>query len=653
MHLPIQLSRIIYSTVLMIVIMGLPAPSTAASFDNQYYRRAFGALDAGHAEQAYNSAQHGADPVLNKVLRSYYMSEPGNDIGFSELANFISENPDWPNLRGILMIAEQKIPSGATNDQIINWFTAHSPLTLTGFYRYIDALDTTGRTKDVTRLIVSRWTDGSFTPDEMIAFHSRFERYLNTGVNENRLNHLLWKNEMGDVRRMYPYVDAAHKALAEARLALANQNSNAGMFVSHVPVDLQNDPGLLFERLRWYIRNHMDDAALDILQHAPDDRGNPEAWWEQSQVIIRRLMEQHDFKSAYQLANDHGQKEGKTLVQAEFMAGWLALRFLNQPRDALAHFQILYDNASTPISRARGAYWLGRTEETLGDKNAAQQSYETAASLNITYYGQLASTRLYTNPVMHVLTEPTIPEAFRQKFMSRDLIQATIKLHILGENDRARHFFNAAKEACFQRADFVLLTDVAYEMHRPDLAIETAKAAHQKNIVISSGGYPVLSKPIPHPPEPAFTHAIIRQESMFNTDATSPVGAQGLMQLMPSTARDVARKIGVRYKSSLLDDPDYNLRLGTNFIQNQLDMFDGSYILALAGYNAGPRHVREWIAIFGDPRSANTDPVDWVEEIPVSETRNYVQRIIESLQIYRARLNGGQAPLMIIKDLKR
>jgi soluble lytic murein transglycosylase len=313
----------------------------------------------------------------------------------------------------------------------------------------------------------------------------------------------------------------------------------------------------------------------------------------------------------------------------------------------------LYDNASTPISRARGAYWLGRTYEVLGNKNAAEQSYEDAAAFNTAYYGQLAATRLYTNPVLTAKADPPLPEAVRRSFMSRDLIHAIVQLADIGENDRAHTFFHAATETATERAEFIVLTEIAAHMRRPDLGIQAVKAASQKNMLIETGGFPLVSMHIPTPPESAFTHALIRQESMFNPDASSGVGARGLMQLMPRTAKDVARKLGIRYKETLLSHPDYSLKLGTAFVQEQIEHFNGSYVLALAGYNAGPGRVHEWIGEFGDPRNGTIDPIDWVELIPMQETRNYVQRIIESLQIYRAKLAGGQSRLLIINDLRR
>jgi soluble lytic murein transglycosylase len=616
------------------------------------YRRAFDELDAGRVEAAFAYAR-GSDPVLNKVLRAYYMAQPGNSVDFTELSSFINQNPDWPGLKGITAIAEQKIPQNASSEQVINWFSAHPPVSNAGFYRYADALEAAGQNQDVVRLVSSRWIDGEFGIEDMGTFRSRFARYLSEDADRARLDRLLWKNDSVNARRMFTYVSEDVKVLASARLALANQNPNAESFVARVPRALQSDPGLAYEMLRYYVRGNNDDAAVSILQNTPVDLGKADAWWEPRQTEIRRAMLRHDYRLAYQLAAYHGQSDGKTLTQGEFLAGFLALRCLNDPARAREHFQALFDTSTTPVSRARGAYWLGRTYEALNNKPEAEQAYETAAALNITFYGQLATTRLYANPVLRALPEPKIPNTIRQAFFNRDVVRAIERLYRIGEDDRARTFFKAATNAADARAEFALLTELAYQLNRPDMAIEAAKAANQKNMLMASGGFPVLDRALSGIPEPAFIHALIRQESMFNPDAKSPVGAHGLMQLMPRTAEEVARKLGIKFHSSLLGNPSYNLRLGTTFIQNQLAIFDGSYVLALAGYNAGPRRVGEWMAQIGDPRDTNTDPIDWIEMIPVNETRNYVQRILESLQVYRARLNGGEAPLLIIKDLRR
>ncbi len=629
------------------------APAGAANFDAQNYRHAFAAVDSGHVEQVEMFAARGRDPVLNKVLRGYAMALPGNDYSFDDLAGFMTENPDWPNLKGIQMIAEQKLPPSAQPIQLVNWFTAHPPITQAAFYKLIDALGIVGQNDRAATLIRTRWMESDMNADELAAYHARFGAYLNANVNYERLDHWLWKGDVGNIRRTYPYVDAGHKALAEARLKLATSPAHEAAIVASVPADLRNDPGLQYEILRWKIRDHDDEAAINILQSAAANQGKPEQWWEERQVIIRRLIEARDFSRAYALAAAHGQITSKTLVQGEFLAGWLALRFLKQPEIARDHFQDVYDSSQTPMSRARGAYWLGRSYEALGQKTEAEQAYEDAAALNVTYYGELATMRIFANPVMRVQPEPAIPAPARNSFFDRDLIRAIEHLYNLGDHERTRIFFKAAVDAAQQRAEFVMLTELAYRLHHPDYAIQAGKAANQKNMLIGPGGYPLLEHALPSQPEPAFTHALIRQESLFNPDALSPVGARGLMQLMPATAREEAKKLGVRYRDSMLGDVDMNLRLGSAYVQRQIDSFNGSYVLALAGYNAGPGRVREWMREFGDPRSPEIDAVDWVELIPIYETRNYVQRIIESLQIYRARLHGGTAPLNIINDLKR
>lgn len=637
----------------LLAFCGGVAPAGAADLNAQNYRHAFALIDSGHALQAEVFAARGHDPVLNKVIRGIVMAQPGNDAGFEEMADFIIRNPDWPNLKGVEAIAEQKIPTTAPAIKVVGWFQTYPPVSLAGFYRYIDALNTTGQTQNVTNLIRTRWIEGDFSAEELAAFRARFQQFLGDDEIWARLDHLLWKADVAGTRHMYPYVNAGLKALAEARLGLATRSSNVDSLIERVPRDMLSDPGLLFERLRWHVHNNQDDQAVNILKHAPEQLGKPEAWWEQRQIMVRRFMDNKDYDQAYELAANHGPLEGKPLVESEFLSGWLALRFLDSLEDARRHFQTVLDRAATPVSRARGAYWLGRTYEAHGDKANAQQLYETAAALNITYYGQLAAARIYEHPIISATPEPTIPPTVRNAFYSRDVIRAIERLDAIGEHDRAHGFFHAAIEAAQQRADFALLTELAYRIERPDFAIEAGKAATQKNMLMAAGGFPLLGRNLPRPPDPAFTHALIRQESMFNPEAHSPAGAEGLMQLMPATAKGVAKKLGMRFKAQSLADPDINLRLGTTFVQDQINSFDGSYILALAGYNAGPHRVREWMTQIGDPRKNGVDVIDWIELIPVSETRNYVQRIMESLQVYRARLAGGKAPLQIMQDLRR
>jgi soluble lytic murein transglycosylase len=647
-----------FSIVFLAGLALLPAMSAMArqpvvSNFSSNYQSAFASIESGQCGPAESMVSHGADPVLNMVLRGLLMAQPGNNYSFDDLAGFVTDHPDWPGLNGILMIAEQKIPSGASADQIANWFSAHPALTLAGFYRQIEALNELGQDAKAAGLVRDRWINRDFSNDEFSAFQARFGHVLTAQDHRARLDHLLWDNNITGARAMFPLVGTNTKAMAEARLALSNQLNNAESYLARVPSHYHNDPGLLYERLRWRRKNNLDDSAIEILEQAPGQLGRPDNWWDERNIMIRRVMERRDYRLAYKLAADHGLQSGFDFIQAEFLAGWLALRFLNRPDRAHDHFKALLNAAATPISRARGAYWLGRSLEELGDKAAAEQAYETAAALNTTYYGQLALARLYANPVIRSDPEPAIPANVRSAFFARDSVKAIEHLTRIGQKDLARGFFKSVSDYSNQRFEFVLLMELAYELQRPDWAINASKAAAQKNMLVGAGSFPVLSMHIPTPPELAFTHALIRQESLFNADAGSSAGARGLMQLMPGTAKGICRKLDIRYSDSRLTDPDFNVRLGTAFVQQQLDQFDGSIILALAAYNAGPRRAREWIEQFGDPRRSRVDPIDWVEMMPIYETRNYVQRIIENLQFYRARLNGGQAPLTIVRDLKR
>ena len=619
---------------------------------SESYNDAFSALDSGQYERARSIMYKGGDPVLNKVLRGYLMAQPGNEFSFDELAGFISENPDWPGLRAIRMIAEQKLPESATASQIANWFNANPPITLVAFYRYMDSLDAIGQGQKAAELIRARWIEKDFSADDLVAFNSRYSPILTQKDHNARLDRLLWDNNTKGARAMFPYVGSGYQALAEARMAMAAQEGNVSALLAHVPESLHRDSGLLYERLRWRRKSNDNDGAIEILLNAPDQRGHTGAWWEESNIIIRRLIEQKDYALAYRIAANNKLSSGFDYVQAEFIAGWLALRFLKKNDLAHSHFSKILAEASSPISRARGYYWLGRTYEAAGQMHDAEQAFQSAAAINTTFYGQLAITKLYANPVITASSEPPIPAPVRQKFFERDSIQAIAHLQRIGQTERARNFFRAFGDYATQRMEFALLLELAYQLKRPDWAVAAAKAASQKSMIMTGGAFPILDLNIPTPPELALTHALIRQESQFKADAGSPVGARGLMQLMPGTAQDVAKKLGMSYSPAMLTNPNYNVKLGTYFIQKQIDNFDGSYVLALAGYNAGPRRAREWIDLFGDPRDPKVDTIDWIELIPIYETRNYVQRIIENLQFYRARLSGGQAPLRIIDDLK-
>ncbi len=638
---------------LFLIWFFLPQGLCAQDLATTAYREAFRELDRGRYDTAIQLINKGIFTSLNKVLMADVMAQPGTPYSFEELTGFIAQNPDWPQLNGILMIAEQKIPADATSRQVANWFETYPPLTPTGFYRYIEALEALGEQEKSVQKVRERWIKRDFAKGEQTAFHARFGRLLTRKDHQARLSRLVWDNNITDARAMYPYVDKDWQALAEARIALENETSKANALLRKVPAHLENDPGLLYQRVKWRRKANLDNEAMEILVNPPKKLERPDKWWDERHILARRMMEQKNFRKAYDLVSKHGEVTGFDYLEAKFLSGWLALRFLGKPDIAAGHFSDLLKEAQTPISRSRGYYWLGRSYEAAGHASEARAAYEAAGIMNTTFYGQLALTRLDATPEIVARPEPPIPENVRADFFARDMVRAVDALNRLGDNKRTERFFRALCDSAKQRVEFVLLLELAYQQQRADWAVKASKAANQKNMIVPGASFPVLAIEMPTPPEPAMTHALIRQESQFQPDAKSPAGAQGLMQLMPATARETARKLAMPYNPERMTDPDYNIRLGTAFIERQIDAFDGSYVLALAGYNAGPRRARQWMELFGDPRLATIDAVDWIELIPIYETRNYVQRILENLQFYRARLNGGQHPLMILEDIKR
>lgn len=633
-----------------------PAAARLSEQDARLYRDAFKLAEKDKWDDAKRLARQADDKLPGKVLAWLDLKRVGSGASFDTIARFIKENPDWPDLVTLRRQAETAMTDGMAADTVREWFKANPPLTTAGFFRHIDALmiaDQDAKARDLIRL---RWIDGSFGTVEEQDFRSRFGSLLRTEDHVARLDRLLWDGQGIAARRLFPLVGERWQALAEARMALAEDGKTAEALLARVPSDLRDDSGLLYERLRWRRRKDQDDGAIDILDKAPKDLGRPLLWWNERNILVRRAFEKGDYPLAYRLAKNHGITDGRGLAEAEFLAGWLALRFLDKPQAAVGHFERLHKGVTAPISRARGAYWSGRAAEVVGDKEAARKWFEAAAALGNTYYGQLAADRIGRPPKLPGASEPHITKEAQSAFHRRELVRVIEALaEIEGRTgERIGLFLRKLGNDADSPEEYALAARLAQEIRRPEIAVAIAKNAAQDNIILLEG-YPLLDTRGVSAPEPALVHALIRQESTFNSGAVSPVGARGLMQLMPSTAQQVATKLGIKkhQPAKLTTDPDYNIRLGTTYMAELLDRFDGSYVLAIASYNAGIGRVRGWLDELGDPRSPRVDAVDWVEMIPIYETRNYVQRVMEAVMVYRARLNGGRITASLEQELRR
>jgi soluble lytic murein transglycosylase len=477
----------------------------------------------------------------------------------------------------------------------------------------------------------------------------RYGGHLRRQDHEQRLDRLLWDGAAGAARRMLPLVDARRRALAEARLALQAGGKPADRAIRRMSAEVAADPGVVFERIRLERRRGRHGTARALLLSVRQEPTRPDAWWAERGYHARAALDARDAGTAYRLAAGHRLPEGAAMAEAEWLAGWLALRFLDRPGDALRHFERLFEGVSTPLSRSRAAYWAGRAAAAAGRPEEARGWLERASRWPATWYGQLAAAELGRTPALHH-GPPPIEPALRQAFAGKELVRLAEAFCRAGvATEAGPPIRRLAEEAENDPARLSLALELAVRCGRLDLATALGRGPVRDGRVD-----PLLAFPVPRldgflgspsgEPEPALLLAVARQESQFDPRAVSPAGARGLMQLMPATARAVARELAIAYRpEALLAEPAFNLRLGAHYLGRQLERF-GEPALALAAYNAGPGRVEAWLAQYGDPRGRGRHAlVDWIERIPFRETRNYVQRVLEGAEVYR-RLLAERAP---------
>ena len=629
---------------ILLLIPGMGAATAQARLlsdqDRERYGRALEAVERGTFDQALAEAEKGDSPPARKLVEWLVYSDAASEAGFHELAAFLDQNPHWPGMTALRRKAEAAMPEDLAAAEALLWFDKRRPVSATGILRYAEALEAAGRSEEATAQIRRAWTRHDLTEAQERAVLQRYQPILQTRDNVNRLDRLLWKRRVGPARRQARRIGYDYLALAEARLLTALRRKGAKEAVKKVPEALRDDPGLVYERARWHRRMRDYEGVIAYLDPPRPEAPYPKTWWSLRRWAAREAIERKDYEVAYRIASSHGFERGVGYAEGEWLAGWVALRFLDDAKLAYQHFTRLYHNVTTGVSRARGAFWAGEAAEAKGDTKWVKHWRRIAANLSATFYGQMAAERLGQTTLRVDLPEPPEPDdAAHKSFHQRELVRV---VRVLGELDQAdvqKRFFLHLIGRAETASDYLLTARLAAAQNRPDLAVRTAKAARNKGVILREHLYPAPRIEIVKDLDPRLVYALIRQESGFYTAAKSHAGARGLMQLMPATAKRVARRLKVSYdRRKLTEDPDFNLRLGQAYIKTLLERFDGSYILALAGYNAGPKRVDEWIVENGDPRDPDVDPIGWIERIPFSETRNYVQRVLESVPVYNARL---------------
>ncbi len=622
------------------------------------------AREKGKWMEVRTFARQITDPTAKAILEWLRFQKEGAGSTVAEIVSFQERYPHWPRQDRMSRRAEEALTDYPMADaDVIAWFATRDPLTGEGKVRLGEALLNSGQQIEGATWIQRAWVDHQFSRSREAEILKKYGSHLPPQAHEDRLNRLIWEQRFSDGRRMLQLVDAEARALADARLKLASRSRGAESAVTRVPASLRTDAGLLFDHARYLRRRGQEQTAIPLLLTAPTAThsiARPDRAWTERKILARKALAEGHYQEAYGLATGHGHEKGVAFAEGEFLAGWIALQYLNDANRAFVHFQTLESRVTTPISKSRGSYWMGRAAEARGRAEEARGYYQQASSHPTTFYGQLATSRLSTGGKARIQlpAAPTPTAAHSGTLAASDMVRAFELLNEAGETGLARSFVIELAKTLPDATALAALADLMVERDLPNFSVRVAKIAAGRGISLPERSYPTAVLPsfrqVGKPVEPALVYGLSRQESEFNPRAVSHAGARGLMQLMPRTARAVARQIGVPYRrSSLTEDPSYNATLGSAHLSDLLDDFAGSYIMTIAAYNAGAHRVSQWVERYGDPRDPAVDPIDWMENIPFTETRNYVQRVIENVQVYRARFNGQAADLRIEQDIAR
>lgn len=598
-----------------------------------------------------------SDPRDKNLQRWLTVSDEASGASFDEIDQFLRSNPGWPRQGTIQALAEKRMPPALAPPAVVAWFAGKEPVTGIGMVRLGEAEMAAGDQQGGAARIQRAWLTKSFdrvTEQEVLADHGKL---LTQDVQDDRLARLLYGSDEGAIRRQLARVSQVAAQKATIRRALQASPKKA---LVQLPAALKDDPGVMFDvasALRQLGRTA--EARRQLLRVARSDDVPPLRLWSEVVLNTRDALREHAYQETYDLISHHHLERGEQFADAEFLAGWIALKYLSKPDLALKHFQTLAKNVSRPISEARAEYWTGRAFEALKKKDEARAHYEIAARKPYAFYGQLALARLDAHPVLRLVPQP--PESTPAQPLAKDgRVEAFRYLAAAGARDLAREFaLRVADDDDLTTAKAAALIRIANESGDRALALKIAKHAEYQDVIVTEALHPTAIPGLPEASEDlsipkAELLALVRQESEFDSGAVSTAGARGLMQLMPAVAKQRAKTLGLPYSlSRLTSDAQYNVRLGTTHFRAFFQAWGGSYVLAIASYNAGAGNVRKWIQTYGDPRNPSIDVVDWIESIPFAETRNYVQRVIENIQVYRSQLAGGSQPLESLNTLNQ
>jgi soluble lytic murein transglycosylase len=642
-----MLGSVLKSALLLAGVSGVAASSQLTQEQLRWYAQA---IESGLPRTAPPYVQAGD---LAGTLTEWKRLQQSDNFPFSDYANFLLAHPGWPGETSRRAAAETVLDTGTWAPGLVTrFFERFPPLTPAGRIRYAEALAASGRRAEAEEQARRAWRAGTLRGSDEAKLTGAFLGALTPADHDARMDMLLWQGSVSLAQRQLAFVSPAKRPVFEARIAYRTKAADADARGAAALALGRSDPGYIGDRARWLRDGGQSPAMRAMLAQRPvltSYPGDAEAWYEVLLSAARGAAADGQYSLAYQIASrvddalpastevaDLPLGERDDYTSLTWLAGTTALYELQRPRDAIGMFERYSRGSRTPTTQSKGLYWAGRAAEAAGDSATSQAFYERAAGFPDLYYGQLALERMG-----RPLRAPPSYDAraagpaAREAFYRKETVRAAQTLGTMGDREAQGLFLRQIARDATTDTDHILAAELSRTIGRPDLGVMVGRSALENGLSdYTAAGYPSVRVPDSHADYWTIIHAIARQESQFDRAAVSHAGARGLMQLMPGTARETAGKLGLGYdRESLTTNTDYNIQLGSSYFQRMYNLY-GSYPLAVAAYNAGPGNVNKWIRANGDPRLPGGDMVRWVEQIPIFETKNYVQRVLENAVVY-------------------
>jgi soluble lytic murein transglycosylase len=586
------------------------------------------------------------DPAARKLVEWFILRHPDADTNFSRYAAFIADSPGWPSMGLMRRRAEAHLWQERSDAATVRSFVGDRPTSAKGRFALARVLLAEGDRDGAGRLVREAWRSDELSERSEADAFELFGDLLMREDHRARMDKRIGARDFSGAQRVAQRLGSDELAIVKA--CAAGNADKALDLLNAVATDARNDLGYTLCRIRWMVRRErIDDATQLMLAAAPETMAlqDTDEWWRERRSLARKLLDQSKFEAAYQVVRDAALPASEHYrADFYFMCGWIALRYLNDPATARRHFAHIDDGSANPIVLARANYWRARVAEAMGEKDAMRAGYEAAARYSTAYYGQLARARLGLDRIELRVSAPANP--VEDVTLADERVRAADILYTLGERELVLCFVAGLAEESSDVAVLVALAELTGRRNDARAMLQIGKPALARGLALDNYAFPTIGIPQHSPIGPEIERSVIysvaRTESAFDQRDKSPANAVGLMQVTPEAGRDTAKRFGVAYDwDRMVSDPVYNTQMGAAELSALLKEYNGSHIMTFAGYNAGRGRVRDWVKLYGDPRDPNVDAIDWVERIPLSETRNYVQRVIENLQVYRVRFDSG------------